>query len=176
MQMDIGLDTGPMLLRRALPIATDDTTGTLHDKLARLGAEVIVEALPGLAAGTLHPVAQVESDATYARKISRAEGALDWRRPAEELARAVRAFDPFPGAFGHVRDTAIKLWAARTLHGHGEPGVVLRADAQGVAVACGTDALLIGQLQRPGSRRMAAADFLRGFPLAAGERFTLPGA
>ncbi|MDR1854757.1 MAG: methionyl-tRNA formyltransferase [Azoarcus sp.] len=175
MQMDIGLDTGPMLLRRALPIDVNDTTGTLHDKLARLGAEAIVAALAGLAAGTLRPTAQVEADATYARKISRAEATLDWRRPASALARAVRAFDPFPGAVGHVRDTTLKLWSPHTIHGHGEPGVVLRADEEGVVVACGEDALLIGELQRPGSRRMTAAEFLRGFALAAGERFALPG-
>ncbi|MDR1423640.1 MAG: methionyl-tRNA formyltransferase [Azoarcus sp.] len=174
MQMDAGLDTGPMLLRRALPIAGEDTAATLHDKLARLGADAIVETLAHLAAGDLVPEPQPETEATYAHKISRAEAALDWRRPAVELARAVRAFDPFPGAIGHVHDTTIKFRAARTCRESGEPGLVLRVGADGIVVACGEGALVIAQLQRPGSRRMAAAEFLRGFALLPGERFALP--
>jgi methionyl-tRNA formyltransferase len=175
MQMDAGLDTGPMLLCRPVTIDSDDTAASLHDKLARLGAETIVEALARLAAGKLPVEPQPAEGATYARKISRAEAGLDWRRPGTELARAVRAFDPYPGAFGQVRGTTVKLWAAHPAAGRGEAGTILRADSAGVIVACGEDALYITELQRSGSRRLQTAEFLRGFALGAGERFMLPG-
>ncbi|MDR1661670.1 MAG: methionyl-tRNA formyltransferase [Azoarcus sp.] len=174
MQMDAGLDTGPMLLRCAIAIADEDTAASLHDKLARLGAEAIVEALSRLAAGNLLPEPQPAEGATYACKISRAEAELDWRRPSIELARAVRAFNPFPGAFGQIRGATIKFWAARPAAAHGEAGTLLRADEAGLVVACGEDALCITELQRPGSKRLTAAEFLRGFALRAGERFSLP--
>ena len=174
MQMDAGLDTGPMLLRREIGITSEDTAATLHDKLARLGAEAIVEALARLAAGDLPAEAQPAQGVTIARKISRIDAEIDWRRPAIELARQIRAFNPFPVAFGQIRETTVKLWAAHPVPEHGEPGSILRADAAGVVVACGKDALRVTELQRPNSRRMAAAEFLHGFALAAGERFTLP--
>ncbi|MDR1994758.1 methionyl-tRNA formyltransferase [Azonexus sp.] len=174
MQMDAGLDTGPMLLCRKIDIAREDTAASLHDKLARLGAEAIVEALARLAVGNLPAEAQPATGVTIAKKISRAEAGADWRRPATELARQVRAFNPFPVAFALARETTIKLWAAHTVSEHGEPGSILRADASGLVVACGEDALCVTELQRPGSRRMAAAEFLRGFTLTAGERFSLP--
>jgi methionyl-tRNA formyltransferase len=171
MQMDAGLDTGPMLLRRGIGIALEDTAASLHDKLASLGAEAIVEALARLAAGDLPAEAQPLLGVTIARKISRAEAEIDWHRSATELARQIRAFNPFPVAFGQIRETTVKLWAAHTVPEHGEPGSILRADDAGVVVACGEEALCITELQRPGSRRMAAAEFLHGFALAAGERF-----
>ncbi|MDR1462916.1 MAG: methionyl-tRNA formyltransferase [Azoarcus sp.] len=177
MQMDAGLDTGPMLLRRPVAIACDDTAASLHNKLARLGAEAIVEALARLAAANhLTAEPQPAEGATYARKISRAEAVLDWRRPGTELACTVRAFDPYPGASGQVRGTAIKLWAAHPVAGQGEAGSILRADDAGVVVACGEDALCITELQRPGSKRLAAAEFLRGFALNAGDQFSPPSA
>ncbi|MDR2207725.1 MAG: methionyl-tRNA formyltransferase [Azoarcus sp.] len=171
MQMDVGLDTGPMLLRREIDIAPEDTAASLHDKLARLGAEAIVEALARLAVGDLPAEAQPAAGVTIAKKISRAEAEIDWRRPAAELARQVRAFNPFPVAFALTPETTIKFWAAHTVSGRGEPGSILRADSSGIVVACGEDALCVTELQRPGSRRMAAAEFLHGFALAAGERF-----
>ncbi|MCL2590612.1 MAG: methionyl-tRNA formyltransferase [Betaproteobacteria bacterium] len=174
MQMDVGLDTGPMLLYRKIGIAPEDTAASLHDKLAHLGAEAIVEALARLAVGDLPAEAQPTAGVTIARKISRAEAGIDWRRPAIELARQVRAFNPFPVAFGQIRETTVKLWIAHTVPGRGEPGSILRADASGVVVACGEEALCVTELQRPNSRRMAAAGFLHGFALAAGERFMLP--
>ena len=174
MQMDAGLDTGPMLLRREIGIAPEDTAASLHDKLARLGAEAIVEALKRLAVGDLPAEAQPTTGVTIARKISRAEAGIDWRKSAIELARRIRAFNPYPVAFGQIRETPVKLWAAYTVPERGEPGSILRADASGVVVACGENALCVSELQRPGSRRMAAAEFLHGFALAAGERFTLP--
>jgi methionyl-tRNA formyltransferase len=171
MQMDEGLDTGPMLLARALPILPADTTASLHDRLAALGGAAIVEALAALAAGGLVAVPQPEQGVTYAAKIGRAEAALDWRRPAVELERAIRAFDPFPGAVGTLRGTAIKLWSADCVAQTGEPGTVLAAGDDGIVVACGEDALRLRVLQRPGSRRLPAGEFLRGFAVSAGERF-----
>ena len=171
MQMDEGLDTGPMLLRRALPIAADDTTASLHDRLAALGGECIVEALGALAGGGLAATPQPAEGVTYAAKIGRAEADIDWSRPAAEIERAMRAFDPFPGAVSTLRDTAIKCWKAQVVAGEGEPGRVLAVDADGIVVACGRDALRCTVLQRPGSKRLPAGEFLRGFPVSAGERF-----
>ena len=171
MQMDAGLDTGPMCLRRTIPIAPDDTTGSLHDKLAQLGAEAIVDALARLAAGDLPVEPQPAEGISYANKISRSEAELDWRRPAAELERQVRAFNPFPVAFGQTHGSAIKFWVAHPVAECGEPGSILRADEFGVTVACGEGALNVTELQRPGSRRMTAAEFLRGFALSSGARF-----
>jgi methionyl-tRNA formyltransferase len=171
MQMDEGLDTGAMLLERALPINADDTTGSLHDRLAALGAEMIVDALRRLPQGGLAATPQPAEGATYAAKIGKAEAALDWRRPAEMLARAVRAFNPFPGAVATLREVPVKVWRAEVVDGYGEPGTVLAADDDGVVVACGERALRLVELQKPGSRRLPAGEFLRGFPVCAGERF-----
>jgi methionyl-tRNA formyltransferase len=175
MQMDAGLDTGPMLLRRALPIDDDDTAASLHDKLARLGAEAIVEVLAGLRRGGAPWSAEPQpaDGVTYAAKISRAEARLDWRRPAVELDRAVRAFNPFPVASGQLRNMTIKLWAARPVTGCGGalPGTVLAADGRGVVVACGDGVLRVTELQRPGGRRLPAGDFLGGFEIPAGAVF-----
>lgn len=173
MQMDEGLDTGPMLMRHVVPIAADDTTGSLHDKLAVIGAGDIVEALRLLPGGELSPRVQPMEGVTYASKIGRADADIDWRRSACEIERAVRAFNPFPGAVGHLRDTAIKFWSAQVVAQGGTPGEVLQADENGVLVACGDAALRFTALQRPGSRRMSAAEFLRGFPVNAGESFTV---
>ena len=171
MQMDEGLDTGPMLLRRALPIAADDTTASLHDRLAALGGECIVEALGALAGGGLAATPQPAEGVTYAAKSGRAEADIDWSRPAAEIERAMRAFDPFPGAVSTLRDTAVKCWKAQVVAGEGEPGRVLAVEADGIVVACGRDALRCTVLQRPGSKRLPAGEFLRGFPVSAGERF-----
>ena len=171
MQMDEGLDTGPMLLRRALPIAADDTTASLHDRLAALGGDCIVEALAALQCGQLSPTPQPAEGVTYAAKIGRAEADIDWSRPALEIERAMRAFDPFPGAVSTLRDTAVKCWKAQVVAGEGEPGRVLAVEADGIVVACGRDALRCTVLQRPGSKRLPAREFLRGFPVSVGERF-----
>ena len=172
MQMDEGLDTGPMLLRQALPIAADDATATLHDKLASLGAAMIVDALRRLEAGTLHAVPQPEAGVTYASKIAKDEAALDFTQPAEVLARKVRAFNPFPGATGMLNGVLVKVWQAQAIAQPAAgalPGTVLAADAsQGVVVACGTGALRLMQLQKPGGKRLDAADFLKGFPMLGG--------
>jgi methionyl-tRNA formyltransferase len=170
MGMEEGLDTGPMMLIERLAIDDADTTGSLHDKLAALGARMIVDALRRLEKGTLPATPQPEEGVTYAAKISKDEAKLDFNLPALDLWRKVRAFNPFPGAQGTANGTAIKIWHAELAQGSGEPGQVLAADAQGIVVACGSGALRLLQLQKPGGKRMAAAEFLKGFALE-GVRF-----
>ncbi|HEX7641816.1 MAG TPA: methionyl-tRNA formyltransferase [Burkholderiaceae bacterium] len=168
MQMEEGLDTGPMLLIERLPIECDDTTASLHDKLAIMGGKLIVQALRKLEQGSLPATPQPEAGVTYAAKILKEEAALDFSRPAPELARKICAFNPFPGALGKVGDTVIKLWRARVASSEtsAAPGTVLAANEQeGVLVACGQGVLRIEELQKPGGKRMAAAEFLKGFPL-----------
>lgn len=169
MRMEAGLDTGPMLLRESLAIAEGDTAATLHDKLAELGARMIVEALPRLERGELAGEIQPSDGVSYAPKLEKAEAALDWRRPAAELDRAVRAFNPFPGAFGQIDGQVIKVWRAELVSGRGAPGTVLAAGADGVVVACGEGALRLSVLQKSGGKRLAAGDFLHGFPLRPGQ-------
>ena len=170
MQMDAGLDTGPMLLSRAEAIHADDTTGSLHDRLAQLGADMIVEALRALPGG-LTATPQPADGVTYAAKIGKTEASVDWNRPAAELERAIRAFNPFPGAVATLQQTPVKLWRARAIDAAGTPGEVLLAEGAGVIVACGEGALCITELQKPGGKRLPAAEFLRGMPIAAGSRF-----
>jgi methionyl-tRNA formyltransferase len=169
MQMEAGLDTGPMLLAESLEIGAGDTAATLHDKLAALGGRLIVAALARLDA--LVPVAQADAGATYAGKIDKAEAALDWTRPAVELERRIRAFDPFPGSTAQCGETTLKLWRAEVVSGVGSPGEILAVAPAGIVVACGEAALRLVELQKPGGRRLASADFLSGFPLAPGQRF-----
>jgi len=165
MEMEEGLDTGPMLLMEGLPIETTDTTGTLHDKVAALGARMIVEALHKMAAGELVATPQPEIGVTYAAKITKEEARLDFALPADVLARKIRAFNPFPGANGVVDGVAVKIWHADAVDGNGTPGQVLQADAGGIVVACGAGALRLTELQKPGGKRLAAAEFLKGFAL-----------
>ncbi|KAF1048312.1 MAG: Methionyl-tRNA formyltransferase [Herbaspirillum frisingense] len=171
MQMEEGLDTGPMLLIESLPILENDTTGSLHDKLAALGGKMIVDALAKLERGELPATPQPEEGANYAAKIAKEEAALDFTQSAEQLARRIRAFNPFPGATGRFGETVVKLWQAHpvTVAQRGEPGQVLSADAQaGIVVACGEGALLLTELQKPGGKRLPATEFLKGFPLEGG--------
>lgn len=174
MQMDAGLDTGAMLLKERVRIAADDTTATLHDKLALLGGRLVVEALEIAACGGLTPEAQPAEGVTYAHKIEKAEAAIDWSQAADAIERRIRAFDPFPGASAQLRGETVKLWRARAVaqgRGNAAPGTILAVDGPGIGVACGEGRLEITELQRPGGKRLAAADFLRGFPMEAGERF-----
>ncbi|HEY8358249.1 MAG TPA: methionyl-tRNA formyltransferase [Ramlibacter sp.] len=172
MQMDAGLDTGAMLLVERVAIAPDDTTALLHDRLAALGGRMVVEALELAACGGLRPVAQPQDGVTYAHKIEKAEAAIDWTQPAPAIERRVRAFDPFPGAGAVLAGESLKLWAARAVEGAAAlPGTILDAGPQGIVVACGEGALRLATLQRAGGKRLPAADFLRGFPLQAGQRF-----
>jgi methionyl-tRNA formyltransferase len=167
MQMDQGLDTGAMLLQQAVPIDADMTGQRLHDALGALGARLILAALEGVAQGTLAPRAQPEAGVTYAKKLRREEGALDWRRDAVALERAVRAFDPWPGAWFELAGERIKVLQAslaQALPG-ATPGTVL--DAR-LAIACGAGALRLLRLQRAGRAPQAAEAFLRGHAIAAG--------
>ena len=170
MQMDAGLDTGDMLLVERESIRADDSTASLHDRLAVLGGRLIVEALEAAACGGLQPRPQPEAGVSYAAKIAKAEAAIDWREPAERIERRVRAFDPAPGASFALGGEAIKLWRAELAAGRAPAGTVLRAEGDAVVVACGSGALSLRQLQRPGGRRVGARELLAGLrtPLAAG--------
>jgi methionyl-tRNA formyltransferase len=169
MKMDAGLDTGPMLSSHRLAILPQDDAQSLHDRLAALGAGAIVGALAQVAAGSARYSAQPEAGASYARKIGKQESVLDWTKHCIELERAVRALRPAPGARVELRGEAIKLWRAHCVAGKGSPGEVLESGAAGVRIACGEGALLATELQRAGAKRLAAAEFLRGFPIAPGE-------
>jgi methionyl-tRNA formyltransferase len=169
MRMEEGLDTGPVLLRAAMPIGDEATAGALHDALAALGARLVVEALRGVAAGTLRAEPQPEAGVTYASKIAKEEARLGWTRPATELARAVRGFNPFPGVFFELGGERIRVLAARAEPGRGEPGTALD-DA--LLVACGEGALRALVVQRAGRAAMDAADFLRGRAVPAGTRLS----
>jgi methionyl-tRNA formyltransferase len=179
MQMDAGLDTGDRLLVAHEPIADDDTTATLHDRLALLGGQVVVDGLARLArladgAGLPRSV-QPGDGVTYAHKIDKAEAAIDWTLPAAVIERRLRAFDPFPGASFPLDGEVVKLWRARLRPDlHGQPGQVLVAQDGQLSVACGDGALDLLQLQRPGGRRIDTAAFLQARPGLAGRR--LPGA
>jgi methionyl-tRNA formyltransferase len=165
MQMDEGLDTGDMLLTEREAIRSDDSTATLHDRLATLGGRLIVEALEAAACGGLVRRPQSGEGVTYAHKIEKVEASIDWSRPAAEIERRVRAFDPFPGAsFQHDAET-VKLWRAAVAPGQAAPGTVLIAAEGLLRVACGDAALDLQQLQRPGGRRIGARDFLAGRPI-----------
>ncbi|SDU04163.1 methionyl-tRNA formyltransferase [Geopseudomonas guangdongensis] len=163
MQMEAGLDTGPMLLKVTTPIADDDTGGSLHDRLATLGAAAVVEAIPQLAAGTLHGEVQDDALATYAHKLNKDEARLDWSRPAVELERLVRAFNPWPVCHTSLGAAALKVYAAELVEegqgeGQGAPGTILAASRDGLTVACGAGALRLTRLQLPGGKPLDFAD------------------
>jgi methionyl-tRNA formyltransferase len=187
MQMDAGLDTGPMLMAQALPIASDDTAGQLHDRLAGLGAALIVRALDALAAGQLTPVAQPEAGVTYAHKILKPQARIDWTEAATTIADRVRAFDPFPGCVASLPAAGempgvptappelLKVWRARALpsaeHAGLRPGTLVPIATGRVLVACGQGMLELLEVQRPGGRRLTVAQWLQAAPLAPGARF-----
>jgi len=172
MQMDAGLDTGGILLKKALTIGAEETAGELHDRLAALGAELIVAALRDLPA----PIAQDDALATYAAKIAKDEAVIDWHDNAAQIALKVRAYNPFPGAVTCLDGERIKIWRARVAgHGAGEPGTVCTAMRDALLVACGSGALEIVTLQRAGGKRLSAETFLAGHAIASGARFG-PGA
>lgn len=171
MRMDAGLDTGPILAQRAIEIAPDDDAGSLHDRLAALGAEMIVAELGALASGRSEARVQPNEGVTYAHKLDKRETMLNWSRTAAELERAVRAFRPSPGAQARLNGETLKIWHASVVARRGQPGVVLEADGNGIVVACGGDALAIAELQRAGARRMSVGELLRGWPIRPGDRF-----
>jgi methionyl-tRNA formyltransferase len=165
MQMEAGLDTGPVLLRRATPIGAEEVTAGLHDRLSVMGADLIVEALARLP--DLTPEVQPDEGVTYAHKIDKAEAAVDWSVSAEEVDRKIRGLSPFPGAFIEVDGVRVKLLASRLAEGAGHPGEVLD---EALSVACGTGAVQLLRLQRAGKGAQDALEFLRGMPLPKGTR------
>ncbi|MES2999989.1 MAG: methionyl-tRNA formyltransferase [Pseudomonadota bacterium] len=176
MQMDAGLDTGDMLLEESIAIAPDDTTGSLHDKLAPLGGRLMVEALEVAACGGLKPTPQPTEGVTYAHKIEKQEAAIDWTQDSQVIARRIRAFNPFPGATGILRGETVKLWCAHPMNAdaadaNGAPGRIEAVSHDGVDIACGSGVLRAIELQRAGGKRMAVADFRRGFALEPGMTF-----
>jgi methionyl-tRNA formyltransferase len=170
MRMDAGLDTGPMLAQERVPIAPADDAQSLHDKLAALGARMIVQALASgpLPRGTPQPAAGV----SYAPKIGKRDAIIDWSVPARDIERRIRALRPAPGAAARMRGAPLKIWRAEMQSAHGQPGTVLGAGEDGLLVACGEDSLLVTELQRAGGKRVGAGAFLRGFPVAPGERLS----
>jgi len=173
MQMDAGLDTGDMLLVQALPIGPRATTASLHDELAALGGQLIVQALQLAGQGALRPVPQPAEGVSYAHKIDKHEAAIDWRQPAALIERRIRAFDPFPGASTTLGDAVIKLWRSEIDSCLRTPdarcGQIFAINDAGITVACGDGALRLTELQRPGGKRLPAREFLRGFALAPGQ-------
>ena len=170
MQMEEGLDTGPMLLIEKVLIDKSDTTGSLHDKLAALGGRMIVDALRRLEQGNLPAMPQPEEGVCYAAKIAKEEAALDFNLPAEVVARKIRAFNPFPGTSGLFNDVPVKLWRAEAScePTRVAPGTILSASANSVVIACGEGSIRVTELQKPGGKRLPAGEFLKGFPMDCG--------
>lgn len=167
MQMEAGLDTGPVMLQRRTPITREDTGGSLHDRLSLLGAEVLAEGLQRALSGTLPPAtAQPEEGVTYAHKLDKAEAKLDFSRPALALERQVRAFNPWPVAEGSIAGESLRIWAASAIEADHQaaPGSVLDAGRQGIDLACGEGALRITAVQRAGGKRIEARDYLNARP------------
>jgi len=175
MQMDAGLDTGAVLLAQALPILTSDTSASLHDKLAVLGARLMLLALEQAASGTLRPVPQAAQGVTYAHKIEKDEAAIDWAQSAAVIAQRIRAFNPFPGASATLHGEALKIWKANVVPltpvAAAPAGTILSVTAAGVEVAALNSIVAITELQRPGGKRLPVADFMRGFDLTPGMAF-----
>lgn len=173
MYMDEGLDTGDVLLEESLDITPQETTGELHDRLADLAAPCLLRALDLLETGNAPRHPQVAGTATYAPKLKKADGFLDWQKPASDIARRVRAMSPWPGAFARIQGQVLKIHAVSESPASGAPGSVLQADANGLVVACGEGALVLSSVQLEGRKRLPTAEFLRGFPLAPGAVFDL---
>jgi methionyl-tRNA formyltransferase len=174
MKMDIGLDTGDILTQRATPIHAEDNAATLHDRLAQLGAELLVDTIPAYAAGTIQPRPQQHEHATHVAKIKKEDGRIDWSQSGRAIWNRIRAFTPWPGAFtylpGAAQPVLLKLWQAEVVASSGPAGEVLVADKTGILVGCGEGSLRITALQREGGRRLTAAEFLAGHPVKPGLR------
>ncbi|QKK99917.1 methionyl-tRNA formyltransferase [Pseudomonas sp. NY5710] len=158
MRMEAGLDTGPMLLKVTTPISAEDTGGSLHDRLAQMGPPAVVQAIAGLADGSLQGEMQNDALATYAHKLNKDEARLDWRRPAVELERLIRAFNPWPVCHSTLDGESVKVLAANLAAGKGEPGEILSASKDGLVVACGDQALSLTRLQLPGGKALSFSD------------------
>lgn len=172
MQMDEGLDTGDMLYKKTCPIDAKDTAESLHNKLAVLGAEAIIDALGLLEQGLLNKISQCNQYATYAAKITKEEGQIDWSKAAPEIERAIRAYNPFPIANSSINDVPIKIWQAKMCEGKaGKPGEILVAEKNALVVACGSGALSLEILQKPNAKALPVIQFLQGFSIQAGDCF-----
>jgi methionyl-tRNA formyltransferase len=169
MLMDAGLDTGAMLSRESVPISADETAASLHDKLANVGAAMIVRDLPAILAGTLAATAQPETGVTYAEKIRKDEARIDWNEAADVIERRLRAFDPFPGAVSACKGQDLKIWRGTVVALAGTPGTVLQVDRGNVVVACGEHALRLLEVQRPGGKRQTAQQWLHNEAVQVGE-------
>jgi len=171
MLMDVGLDTGPMLVKRSLQIGPDETAGDLHDRLAVLGREAMAETLSELQAGRLVPVPQDDTQTCYAPMMKKEDGLIDWGQTAQQIHNRIRGLDPWPGAYTALQGETLKLFRTAVEGGAGgEPGTLLPPSAEAVRIACGSGVLSVGELQLPGKKRLAAADFLRGCSLPAGTK------
>ncbi len=174
MKMDAGLDTGDILTQATTPIYPEDNSETLHDRLARMGAELLVRTIPDHVSGKLRSRPQPAEGASYAPKIKKQDGHIDWTQPARAIWNRVRGLVPWPGAFswlpGQPHPHLLKIWQAEVVDRTGQPGEVLQADKAGIVVGCGREALRILLLQREGGRRLKAPEFLAGHPLHPGER------
>lgn len=176
MKMDAGLDTGPMLATRRTPILPTDDGQTLHDRLAALGAELLAETIPGYVAGTIVPQSQPAGGSSYAAKIKKEDGRIDWQQPATVIWNRLRAFSPWPGAFTFLSAACppplLKIWKAEVADLVGPPGTVISADKAGIIVGCGQGSLRVLELQREGGKRLPVSAFLAGCALPAGSQFS----
>ena len=176
MKMDAGLDTGPILAMRCTPILPTDDSQILHDRLAQLGAELLGETIPDYVSGKISPQPQPAEGSTYAAKIKKEDGRIDWNQPASQVWNRLRAFTPWPGGFAFLsaapKPLLLKIWKTEVVEKSGEAGEILSADKTGIVVGCGQNSLRILELQREGGRRLPVEAFLAGFPVKAGERFS----
>jgi methionyl-tRNA formyltransferase len=173
MQMDEGLDTGDIILMEALPIGAEETAGHLHDRLAAVAAPCLARALQQIEDGSIHRIPQDNAQATYAPKLRKADGWLDWSKPAAVLERRVRAMSPWPGAFARLGGHILKIHETVIGSGAGAPGEVLASEPGELKIAAGEGCLILNSIQLEGRKRLAASEFLRGFPMPAGARFDL---
>ena len=172
MKMDAGMDTGPILTQEKTPIAANDTSQTLHDRLGKIGAALLVKTIPDYVAGKIQPRPQPVEGVSHAAKIKKQDGQIDWSRPAREVWNRVRAMDPWPGAFTYLpgRSALLKISGAEIVNQSGSPAEILHADKTGLVVGCGVDALRVRSLQREGGRRLTAGEFLAGHTLQPGQK------
>jgi methionyl-tRNA formyltransferase len=174
MKMDEGMDTGDILTQEITPIDPGDNSRTLHDRLARIGAALLVQTIPDYVAGRIQPRPQPKEGASHAAKIKKQEGQIDWSHAARAIWNRVRAMTPWPGAFTHLpaqpHPQLLKIWEAEPLEGPGAPGEILQAEKTGIIVGCGTGSLCVLSLQREGGRRLTAQEYLAGHPLVPGQK------
>ncbi len=168
MQMDVGLDTGDMLVKKSTPIDPEEDSSSLHDRLAAIGAEALAETLDLLLAGRLVPERQVDALSCYAPMLKKEDGLIDWGKGAQEIKNLVRGMTPWPGAFTHLHGKTVKVYRVSVATGSGAPGTVIRADRQGLEVACGSGSVLLEELQLEGRKRLAATEFLAGYKIEPG--------